>query len=92
MWLAGEASVPTLSANYPSPIFKGEDSNKSFLKFFTNDSQTRYARTGAPVKEENGRAKFIHSSIQDYFTARILYDELKGYGNNDFPVDQAFLN
>jgi len=52
MWLEGTTSVPTLSADYPSPISKGDGDETKFLKFFTIDSQTRYSRAGAPVVEE----------------------------------------
>jgi len=39
-----------------------------------------YARQGAPILEEKGTARFIHSTIQEYFVARALFDELRAIG------------
>ena len=36
-------------------------------------------RAGAPIVIHQEKARFAHKSIQDYFTARVLYDLIKGY-------------
>ena len=36
-------------------------------------------RAGAPIIISGDKARFEHRSIQEYFTARVLYDLIKGY-------------
>jgi len=36
-------------------------------------------RGGAQIIINEDKARFEHKSIQEYFTARVLYDLIKGY-------------
>jgi len=50
-----------------------------FAKFFVDDVKTRLARSGAQLIIVDGKARFSHKSIMEYFAARVLYECIKYY-------------
>ena len=60
-----------------------------FEEFFSNDQKTKLARLGAQIIQVDGKARFSHKSIMEYFAARVFYEEIKFFDSakNDNLLD-----
>jgi len=69
--------VPAVENNYPYP-YPIERKNY-FASFFGDDEKTRLSRYGVQLIIMDGKARFTHKSIMEYFAARVLYEEIKWF-------------
>ena len=93
LWIDGKTTCFVKSNNYEFPTFTESVKDKKYEKLFKSDAKTRYAREGAPVVVENGSAKFKHQTIEDFFVARVFYENLKKINiNNKNSVIGSYLN
>jgi len=100
MFLENKTSIPAIESSYQYPSL--ESHSNPFAKFFVDDVKTRLARSGAQLIIVDGKARFSHKSIMEYFAARVLYECIKFYkvptdperpretGGTDY--DQTYLN
>ena len=77
MFIQDAVSVKAVEHNYPYPTRRRIE-NK-FEKFFTDEPKVSLARRGAQLIIMDGRARFTHKSIMEYFAARVLYEAVKDY-------------
>ena len=81
MYVQDKVSVPAIEYNYPYPA-RVKAENK-FERFFNErkagDERVRLARYGAQLILMDGKARFTHKSIMEYFAARVLYEQIKYY-------------
>ena len=81
MWVQDKTSVPAIEYNYSYPA-RVKAENK-FEKFFkekkAGDDKVRLARAGAQLILMDGKARFTHKSIMEYFAARVIYEQIKYY-------------
>jgi len=77
MFIQDAVSVKAVEYNYPYPTRKNIE-NK-FEKFFTDDPKVSLAQRGAQLIIMDGRARFTHKSIMEYFAARVIYEAVKLY-------------
>jgi len=62
---------------------KSKAISSEFNKFFAEDAKTFLARKGAQITFLDNRARFYHKSIMEYYSARFLYDALKGFKDRE---------
>ena len=101
MWVNSQFSVKSRAANFEYPrgqeklLQKIENGETQFLRFFTSDDKTKFARMGAQVVEEDGTARFTHKSIQEYFAADVLFTYIYDYDPKSVrhvPIEKSYLN
>ena len=94
MWLMDKVSVQSESSNYvidmeeilalgKKNLKKSKAISSEFNKFFAEDAKTFLARKGAQITFLDNRARFYHKSIMEYYSARFLYDALKGFKDRE---------
>jgi len=68
-------TVRAIENQFPFPLKVIKEN--PFQKFFRNDQKTKLARLGAQIIQVDGKARFSHKSIMEYFAARVFYEEIK---------------
>ena len=77
MYLENKTSIPAIESSYQYPSLRGHDN--PFVKYFVDDVKTRLARSGVQMIIVDGKARFSHKSIMEYFAARVFYECIKYY-------------
>ena len=75
MYINDKTTVQAIENQYPFPRKNIEEN--VFEHFFGDDDKTRLARSGAQIIIVDGKARFTHKSIMEYFAARVFYEEIK---------------
>ena len=75
MYINDKTTVQAIKNKYPFPQKTIEEN--PFAEFFQDDELTRYSRQGAQIIIMDGKARFTHKSIMEYFAARVFYEEIK---------------
>ena len=73
--------------------------DQEFQKYFPTkdeeDEHTRIARFGSThlITQDSGKARFVEQSIADYFVAKVLYQFIIEYDEDDeIPLEESYLS
>ena len=76
MFLHDKTSVETESVSYVKKL-NNQNQKNDFGRFFTEkEVKVRLARRGCQLTELDGLCKFNHKSIQEYFVATTIFEQL----------------
>jgi len=82
--------------SYPFPLRDSDEidisQRRKLQELFSDNPKIKWAREGAPTIQTGDTIQFTHVSIQNYFVAKVLIQDLKDLNPEGEAIVHTYLN